>query len=70
MSSAYKYVGDPRLDGDGPRSITLYGLTFIKGGEAITVKDKAVAGKLSNNSHFQAVKRGPGRPQNFVAQDD
>jgi len=64
----YKFVGDPRYDGEGPDVISCHGMTFPKG-IAVDVEDAAIVAKLDANSHFELAKAaGPGRPRK-VAND-
>ncbi len=52
-SWAFRYVGDPRNDGEGPDQVTIWGVTFPKGGD-VTVTDEWLAERLAGNSHFEA----------------
>ena len=53
----FRYIGDPRHDGDGPEIFEMFGYTFVKGGVGVVVEGEA-ARKLAANNHFEAVKRG------------
>lgn len=48
-----RFIGDPNRDGEGPRALPLFGVTFIKG-EWVDVSGNGVAiAKLPGNSHFE-----------------
>lgn len=52
----FRFIGDPKNAGDGPRESVHYGCRFVKG-VPVEVNEK-VAAKLAKNSHFEQVKRG------------
>lgn len=58
-----KYVGDPRHDGDGPKSVTLHGVTFPKN-EWVGDLPPALEAKLPNNSHFEVSGASVEKPPN------
>lgn len=49
---AFIFVGDK--NGHGPDEIKLFGLTFKKNGDPVSVEDAAAAKRLAGNSHFKA----------------
>lgn len=62
--AAFRFIGDPQREGEGPRVLNYMGLSFELGGDAVEVEDEAVAEKLRRNNHFaegEAPKRR-GRP--------
>lgn len=49
-----RFIGDPRHDGRGPDTITVFGLTFRKNGEWVDISASPVAmKKLPGHSHFE-----------------
>jgi hypothetical protein len=48
----FRFIGDPRHDGDGPDVLRAHGYAFPKG-EAVEVTDEAVAARLAKSSHFE-----------------
>lgn len=50
-----RFIGDPKLAGDGPATITLYGFTFEKGGAFVDVGGD---GRFARNNHFDT-REGP-----------
>jgi hypothetical protein len=46
-----RFIGDPRNDGEGPGSIALCGLSFVKG-EWVEVPEEAI-GWLKGHDHFE-----------------
>jgi hypothetical protein len=47
----FKYIGDPRLGGEGPPRIALFGYSFERA-IAVEVTDAATSVKLAGNRHF------------------
>lgn len=47
-----KFIGDPRHGGEGPDTITLYGVAFPKG-EWVEPIPAALEAKLPGNNHFE-----------------
>ncbi len=52
----FRFKGDPKRNGDGPATITAYGLEFDRD-IPTPVADEAIARKLAANSHFQEMVR-------------
>lgn len=50
----YSYEGDPLREGEGPQSVTAFGVRFQRG-EPIKVDDPTISGKLDGNGHFKKV---------------
>jgi hypothetical protein len=50
----FRFIGDPRQNGDGPLAIRMYGLVFVKDGDPVEVSDPGQAAKLAGNGHFEA----------------
>jgi hypothetical protein len=48
----FKFIGDPRNEGEGPKTISLFGHDFDRD-HAVEVKDAAAIRKLEGNSHFE-----------------
>ena len=47
-----RFIGDPRHDGDGPASIEMWGLTFVKGAWTEVTSETALKRVLTND-HFE-----------------
>ena len=65
----FKYVGDPRYRGEGPKTVTVYGVTFPKG-ETVGIHDPVLIAKCENNNHFVEVKAGRPAKGAQVTDDD
>lgn len=61
---SFKYIGDPRNDGEGPKTVTFNvgkegvakPFTLNLGGAPVEVPD-SLAEKLANNTHFEEAKK-------------
>jgi hypothetical protein len=51
----FRFIGDPRHDGNGAERIEAFGLSFERV-HATEVADARVIAKLAGNSHFMAVE--------------
>lgn len=51
----FRYIGDPKRQGDGPQSVSFRGYTFPKG-QPVEVDDAKAIEQLTGNSHFEQVK--------------
>lgn len=47
-----RFIGNPANDGEGPRTITVFGVEFVKG-EWVTIEDPATFARLEANSHWE-----------------
>lgn len=58
MGGEARYIGDPLNNGEGPASVTMWGLTFPKG-EWVRVDEAYAWSKCGINRHFET--RGAGK---------
>jgi len=54
----FRFIGDPRFDGEGPAKLTLKGITFDRL-SFVDVDDADLARRLATNTHFE---RDPDEP--------
>lgn len=54
----FRFIGDPRHNGDGPDPMRVFGYVFPKG-EPVEVSDPHAIRKLSANNHFEALYPAP-----------
>lgn len=53
-----RFIGDPRRDGEGPKTLLFMGVQFVKGQWSAELPNP-VAKKVSGNSHFETTEDEP-----------